>query len=207
VVRLRASDGFAAAATLMFLVFAAVMHHDFWVHSGGTANRTEFFIYAFVAAIGIWIGWLYFRRYPLPPWVLAAIAAALLLHFAGGFVHYDGRRLYDLVFAGVRFDKLVHFVNAAITAQIVAEFLRVEGVALRRLRVPVIVLVVLGIGSVVEIVEYSVVRLIPDAGVGFYHNTMLDLISNFLGAATSTLVLPARDRASLGPQPERGGSS
>lgn len=188
--QLRGLDIFAAAATLLFLVFAAVMHHDMWVDAGGPASRAEFFVYACLAAIAIWVGWLYLRQYPLPAWALVAVAAALALHFVAGFVSLDGRRLYDLIIFGIRFDKVVHFVNAAITARVVAELVRIDGGSLGRLYRPLIVLVVLGVGSGVEMIEYSVARLIPDAGVGFYHNTMQDLIANLCGATVSMFFLP-----------------
>ena len=44
-----------------------------------------------------------------------------------------------------------------------------------------VLLVVLGLGAVVEIVEYLVMLTVPNAGVGGYDNNMQDLIGNLLG--------------------------
>jgi uncharacterized membrane protein YjdF len=105
-------------------------------------------------------------------------------------VLHEGFRLYDVRFLGVRFDKLVHFVNAFFAARITAEVLHFEGISLGRLRGPLTVIIVLGLGGLVEISEYVVLRTVPGAGVGFYHNTMTDLVSNLFGSIVSTVVLP-----------------
>jgi hypothetical protein len=45
-----------------------------------------------------------------------------------------------------------------------------------------VLLVVLGLGAVIEIVEYVVVLTVPRNGVGGYDNNMQDLIANLCGA-------------------------
>ena len=194
--RVRALDVFAATGTLLFIVFAALVHYDRWVAARGDGAAVEFLAYAALIVAGIWILWRWFRRYPWPPWALLMIASGILLHFAGGLVIHEGFRLYDVVLLGARFDKLVHFVNAFFAARITTEVLHFEGISLGRLRGPLVVIIVLGLGGLVEISEYIVLRTVPDAGVGFYHNTMTDLISNLCGSVVSTVVLPgARSRA------------
>jgi hypothetical protein len=176
----------------MFLAFAGLVHWERWVAYRGRETVAEFFAYAaliLVAVVGLW---LLFRRHPWRPWMLAALGFAILLQFAGGLGVVGGGRLYDLELWGVRFDKLVHFVNAFIAARLTAEVLRFESIALGRLHGLLIVLIVLGGGAVIELAEYAVLRAIPDAGVGFYHNTMRDLVANLLGSIASILVLPTR---------------
>ena len=51
-----------------------------------------------------------------------------------------------------------------------------------------VVLVVLGLGAVVEIVEYLVVLTVPEHGVGGYDNNMQDLIANALGASLAMVL-------------------
>jgi len=190
--RLRALDVFAAVGTLLFLIYTALSHYDRWVEARGRDTIAEFYLYAVLILLGICAMWLTFRRYPWRPTTLAMIAAGILFHFAGGLVVHDGARLYDVVVYGVRFDKLVHFVNAFMAARITAEILRFEGIFLGRMERLLIVLIILGLGGVWEMAEYVVLRAIPDAGVGFYHNTMQDQIANLCGAVCSVLVLPPR---------------
>jgi hypothetical protein len=44
-----------------------------------------------------------------------------------------------------------------------------------------IVSVVLGLGAIIEIIEYIDTRTIPNHGVGGYDNNMQDLIANLIG--------------------------
>ena len=37
-------------------------------------------------------------------------------------------------------------------------------------------------GAVNEMIEFIVVLLVPDNGVGGYYNTLLDIVFNFIGA-------------------------
>lgn len=189
--RPRALDALAVAGTLAFLLFAMLLNHGMWADAGGV-NESEFFVYAAAAAIALWAIWLALRRHPWPPWEIALLAFALVLHFAGGLVILEGRRVYDHVILGMRFDKPVHFINAAIAARVAADALYFERVSLGRLHRLVVILIVLGIGATVEIMEYLVVRSIPDTGVGLYDNNMQDLIANLGGAVVSTLLFPAR---------------
>ncbi|BBI65284.1 hypothetical protein HSBAA_65900 [Vreelandella sulfidaeris] len=39
-----------------------------------------------------------------------------------------------------------------------------------------------GVGAVNEMIEFIVVLLVPDNGVGGYYNTLLDIVFNFIGA-------------------------
>jgi hypothetical protein len=62
-----------------------------------------------------------------------------------------------------------------------------------------VLLVVLGLGAVVEIVEYFVVLTVAHQGVGDYHNNLQDLVANLVGASTHLLVRQGLD----GPCPPR----
>jgi putative membrane protein len=52
----------------------------------------------------------------------------------------------------------------------------------------------LGIGAVNEIVEYIATLLIPETGVGGYDNTLLDLISDLIGALFALLIIRHREK-------------
>jgi hypothetical protein len=62
------------------------------------------------------------------------------------------------------------------------------------------VLVVLGLGAIIEIVEYIVVLTVPQNGVGGYDNNMQDLLANLAGASSFMLVTALR-RWMAGPTP------
>jgi hypothetical protein len=200
-VRPRPFDVFAGALLALFLVFAALVFYPRFIHYRGLENVDEFFVYAsIILAIVCWT-WVRFRGHPWRPWMLALITFGILVHFAGGLGLDGGGRVYDLVFFGIRFDKYVHFINALIAAVTVAEIFRFEGAKLGRLEDLAIVLIVLGLGAIVEIAEYFAVRTVPDAGVGHYDNNMLDLIANLCGSVAARLTLPAIGRRRTGPGP------
>ena len=182
-------DVLAAAGMFLFLLFAALFHYDRFVEYRGRENVDEFFAYAIILVVLFTWAWTVFRRYDWDPWLLALVAFGLLLHFAGGLTSHEGVRLYDWHPLGIRFDKYVHFINAAIAAQVVVAIIRFEGISFGRLEGIGVVLIVLGVGTTFEIAEYVVLRFVPDAGVGRYDNNLQDLISNLCGAISSMCVL------------------
>jgi putative membrane protein len=107
----------------------------------------------------------------------------ILIHFAGGIVHIDQKRLYDNIFFSIRFDKYAHFINSLIGAILVDRVLHYLDFRMKMLQGLVIILIVLGVGAFIEISEYIVMKTIPGNGVGGYDNNMQDLIANLSGSA------------------------
>jgi len=138
-----------------------------------------------VSFVVLCILWVALREHPWDRSLLLLIGAGVALHVAGCVPLAGGGRVYDLVAAGVRFDKLVHFFNSFVAARVVLAILRFNGVQLGRLESLAVVLIVLGMGAAWEIVEYAVVRTVPHNGVGEYDNNMLDLVANLLGSILS----------------------
>jgi hypothetical protein len=130
------------------------------------------------AATALWI-WL--RRYHFPWWLLTIIEFGILIQFAGGLIHFGGARLYDHVFFYIRFDKYVHFTNAFIAAVAVIEIIKMKELPINGFIRFLTLLVVLGLGSLIEISEYMVTLTIPNTGVGGYDDNMRDLIANGCG--------------------------
>ena len=147
----------------------------------GIGNILEFFVYAFLIIIALGAGWWYFRRFSIPTYILVLVQTGILLHFVGGFGFLNGDRLYDSYFMGIRFDKYVHFVNAFIAAVITNFLFNLFNVRIPYFRNFIIIMFVLGMGAVIELIEYIVLLTIPGNGVGGYHNNMQDLLSNLLG--------------------------
>jgi len=201
--QLKPLDFFFSVGMLLFVCFAVLVQFDRFVEHRGRDNVEEFFIYAIILSLFLAWAWLIFRRYDWDLWLLVLVSSGLLLHFASGLMSPEGVRLYDWVVFGIRFDKYVHFINAGIAAQVVVAVFRFEGISLGRLEGLGVVLIVLGLGTVVEIAEYIVLKTLPDAGVGYYDNNLQDLIANLCGSIFSRCVLWAswrvRSRSATGP--------
>ena len=71
---------------------------------------------------------------------------------------------------------------------------RIQKIPLTRVNNVFVVLVVLGLGGVIEIVEYIVVLTVPAKGVGGYDKNMQDLMANVLGATGFMLAKYVRGR-------------
>ena len=145
-------------------------------------------IYAGVILFGILTLWTVFRHYTIDPVVLIFLQVGIVMHFCGAFVLIDGGRLYDASLLGLRYDKYVHFVNAFAATALVARLFQIQHIPLTRVNRLFVLLVVLGLGAVIEIVEYVVVLTVPRNGVGGYDNNMQDLIANLCGAAAYLMI-------------------
>ncbi len=178
-------------AFLCFLMCVFVYFQRF-IEYRGVGNLYEFFVYAVFFFAVILIAWWYLRDFIINTPLLILLQAGILIHFAGAFVPIDGGRLYDAYIVGVRYDKYVHFINSFAAAALTSHvFGRLE-VRLPIIRNLVILLVVMGMGAVIEIVEYLVVLTMKETGVGDYHNNMQDLISNLVGGAFYIAVVSVR---------------
>jgi hypothetical protein len=184
--RLHNNDIFALVNIGLFTLLVGTVYLDRFGHYRGPANLGEFFIYGCAIAILICILWIFLRRVEYPAWLLAMVQVGLLGHFAGAFVAVDGGRLYDTFWLGVGYDKYVHVFNALIATCVLIHLFDRLGVnfAFRWL---VVVMVVLGGGAVLEIMEYLVSLIVQNAGVGGYDNNMVDLIANAAGASLGTI--------------------
>jgi len=112
------------------------------------------------------------------------------------FVYYDrfvayrgsGNILEFFIYASVIFAFIAvswykfRYLNINLPILIMIEFGILNFVLL------VAVLTVLGLGTMVEIVEFIVTLTVKNNGVGAYNNNMLDLVSNFFGSTTAALI-------------------
>ncbi|MFU8779600.1 MAG: hypothetical protein ACNA71_01075 [Kiritimatiellia bacterium] len=179
--RLKAVDFFAFCNAILFLVMCVVTYYERFLDYRGRGNVYEFYAYAAVIVSGILILWWYLRRFTFQPAILLLIQGGILAHFAGGFIPVDGERLYDVYIFAIRYDKYVHFLNALGACLVVNHIFSLIGVRIPLLRDWAILLIVMGLGAFVEVLEYFVMLTIPDAGVGHYDNNMQDLVSNMVG--------------------------
>lgn len=183
-------DVFAGFNLLLFLVVAVFRYYARFIEYRGIEHIEEFFLYAVVILGWVVALWLVFRRYEFDTGILMLVEVGILMHFAGAFVRIDGGRLYDAHLLGIRFDKYVHFVNAFAAALLISRLFRIQQIALTRVNSVFVALVVLGLGGIVEIVEYLVLVTVPNTGVGGYDNNMQDLIANLCGSLSFLLLRP-----------------
>lgn len=147
------------------------------------SDEAEFALYAAITLLLIIMMWRMLRRYDYPVWLLGLLQLAMVAHFAGGLLSVNGEWFYGYKIAGVlRYDKLVHFVNTGIIAAFTMHLFRMTQVRLREWEGMAVVMTAAGFGTLVEILEYVAVVLLPATGVGGYHNNLQDLIANLLGA-------------------------
>lgn len=179
--RLRNCDVFAGVNMVLFLVMGGVVYLQRFLVYRGPGNLNEFFVYACAIGAVILVAWLSLRQSNYPTRLYIVTQAGILAHFAGAFVSIGGVRLYDSQILGLGYDKYVHLFNAAVGAALIAHLF--DGVAVRPwLKAIVVLMIVLGAGAVVEILEFTVALSIPNSGVGDYNNNMGDLVANALGA-------------------------
>jgi len=181
-------DFFTLVNVFLFLIMCYVVYYDRFISYRGAANIHEFFIYASVIITIITISWYKFRYLNVKASLLILIEIGILMHFSGAFVEVDGHRLYDSRFFDIRFDKFVHFINAFIASYITIYIFLKRGFENSRFMLLVVLMSVLGLGGVVEVLEFIVTLTVEHNGVGAYNNNMLDLSSNFLGALFAVLL-------------------
>jgi len=116
--------------------------------------------------------------------LLVLFEIGILMHFAGGLIHFGGARLYDHVYFHIRYDKYVHFTNALFAALGVQELFRINRLPITGFTRLAIFWIALGLGSAIEICEFVVTLTIPQNGVGGYDDNMRDLIANACGGMT-----------------------
>jgi uncharacterized membrane protein YjdF len=162
----------------------------------------EFIIYVGVIALFlVLVGITFFRvAYSIP--TLLGLTIWSLMHMAGGGVFIKDVRLYDIIliplsqtYPILRYDQVVHLFGFAVATLAMFDLLRPllkENIQHFVALSVVVIMAGLGVGAFNEIVEALVAATLPQAGVGGYVNTALDLISDFLGAIIAMLFIKWR---------------
>jgi hypothetical protein len=195
--RISGIDIFSGANVLFFLWMCHGVYYDRFIHYRGYAYIWEFFVYALVILAVIAAAWKMLRHSPVPAWMLLMVQIGIVMHFSGGLAVWHETRLYDKVIFNIRYDKYVHFVNAFVCGLVLNHFyFRFLSLA-RWLKEFQQIIGVLGLGAVVEIVEYLVTLTVVTNGVGGYDNNMLDMIANFTGSVCCVIVIRIMDKISV----------
>jgi hypothetical protein len=207
--RPNAFDIFALFNLILFSVLASSIYWDRFLNFKSRANLPEFIAYAVLLMAGMIVLWVGLRPLRISVPVLLAFQAGLFLHFAGGLSYPGGMRLYDhpigIYFFDypLRFDKIVHFTNALIGCIVALEIARLLKFRLPRALIFTVLLVVVGVGALIEIVEYVVVKTIPHNGVGDYDNNMTDLLANLFGCLAFIVLWAVKPLRRRFPSPDQ----
>lgn len=182
--RLRFIDVLVLTNLAVFSVLCVARYLPRFIAYRGAGNLHEFFLYAAALLAASVFGWLALRgRADLDGRLLGLIQLGLLLHWLGAFVAVGDGRLYDVrLVGGIRYDKLVHLANGGVALTVV---LKATPLARSRLASPLLELVgvlsVLGLATLVELIEYAVMSTIPNPGPGGPADSMPDLLAALLG--------------------------
>jgi putative membrane protein len=134
-----------------------------------------------------------------PAWQMWLLSLWGLMHVLGGAVHMkDGvlfaHHIFPIINRGgdfyvLKYDQVVHAYLYGLVATMVFHVLRQLKPATERMGLMALIAILgaSGVGALNEIMEF-LISLNMKNGVGGYENTMLDIISNLLGAIVATLL-------------------
>jgi len=175
-------DIFLVFNSVLFLLMCIFFYFDRFIMFHGKGNIHEFFFYAAVIYFVICCVWFKFRKITVPYYILILIEATILIHFSGAFVEVDGRRLYEFRFFTVRYDKFVHSINSLIGSLVLLYLFAENNYRIGKFICMITIFSVLGIGAIIEILEFIITLTVDNNGVGTYTNNMLDLVANIFGS-------------------------
>lgn len=162
----------------------------------------EFVIYVgVVLVVMIWIG-LTLTRVQYAMRTLIGLTLWGLMHMAGGGIPVGTGRLYDVILIPLsqslpilRYDHVVHIAGFGVCTWLCYDLLKGQLDSPKRIPFSlalVLVMAGLGFGAFNELLEFGVTLTVPEAGVGGYMNTALDLCANLIGAILAMIVITLR---------------
>ncbi len=161
----------------------------------------EFIFYTFIIAILVFITLKYYKTMNLTYPILVGLSIAGLLHVLGGNLYIGETRLYDywIIQDFFKFDNLVHLFASGVALFVAYGFLKPHlGGKLREdhprfnrfLLYIILVLMTMGMGALVEVIELFAVLLFDVSHmVGDYMNNALDLLFNLIGSIIAVIIL------------------
>lgn len=178
---LRVFTLFIIAALLTFLVISILF------------QRTESLYYIIIILPVIAVTSFLQKRLRIPGTIFVLVTLLFVFHVLGGAVYINDVRLYDMEFFGIGFDNYVHFYGSFASSFLVYNLIlpyikptkKWYDVYLQL----ILILMTAGLGTLVEVVEFSGVVLVAADGVGDYANNALDLVVNLLGAIVGSFVI------------------
>ena len=182
-------DLFVIGNIFLFIWLCYVVYFERFIYYRGREHLWEFFVYAVAILIVILLFWILTRQINFSSKLLILVEIIILIHFAGGLIILNESRLYDNIILGIRYDKYAHVIMTFMGGFILYA-LYFKNLNLKWWFKDIqLLMIILGIGAVIEIIEYLVILTVDINGVGNYDNNMQDMISNFIGASVSILFI------------------
>lgn len=183
---------------LLFTIVYTVVAGIYFINIG----NLEFLWYVGILVLLIFFMIFLHKKFKFSSGVLFASSLWGLLHMLGGGLRVGGEILYAKVLINLydggipgmqllKYDQFMHFytyiVVTFILFYVIKDYFK-KGADLRFV-FTFLVLMSIGIGAINEIVEFIPVVFFENTGVGGYHNTLLDLVFNTLGAIVGAFLL------------------
>lgn len=160
------------------------------------SERNYEFLYYTILMVGlIYLVIIINKRLHLALFILINQSLLGFLHLLGGSSHIKGIRLYDyLFFNQIRYDNFIHTYGTFITTitlySLISNFIDEKTKKNFPLLALGLVLMSLGVGVLVELVEFfAVVVLSASEQVGDYFNNVLDLLFNTYGSILACVII------------------
>jgi len=177
-VKLTKTQLFILIIDILYLLIFGIL---FWKR-----GNVEFFVYVIsIILLLVFVGLLHLK-FNFSNFVLGGLSFVGLLHMIGGGVIVNGLIMYGhyLVLGIIRYDKIVHFFGIFFAVFLIYEMIKSKRVSKLVLSL-ILILSGIGIGTLHELLEYSLVVILPETGVGGYENTMGDILFNAIGAVVA----------------------
>tara|TARA_Y100000034_G_scaffold136068_2_gene210596 strand:+ start:523 stop:1134 length:612 start_codon:yes stop_codon:yes gene_type:complete len=155
----------------------------------------EFIYYNVLILILVLLTYFLHQKIRMHLLVFVSTCIVMVMHAAGGILHFGGIRLYDIFFGFIRYDHIVHFVGIFVIIfviyNLIYPYLKPHSKKYNPYLFLILIFMAMGFGALIEISELiAVIFFDASKGVGGYMNNAIDLVVNMLGAiAGATIIL------------------
>ena len=185
----------------LILVFTIIYTIGFGIYFLNIGNY-EFLWYVIILSLLILLMIYLHKKFNFNSTILAGASLWGILHMLGGGLIINGEKLYAYILINIydsgipgmqflKYDQFMHFYTYIVITFILFYILKPYLKEKYNWLIISVFLVFasVGVGAGNEIIEFVPVILWGNTGVGGYHNTLLDLIFNTLGAISGVLWL------------------
>ncbi|HLC89922.1 MAG TPA: hypothetical protein VJG65_03100 [Patescibacteria group bacterium] len=179
----------------LILIFTFAYLAAFTINGVWQANF-EFLYYTFLIVALIYLIIRFNKFLHLAFFILFNLSILGFLNLLGGNLYLAGLRLYDfyLLPGLIRYDNFIHaygtFIATLALYSLLFNFINPEIKKRYWLFAVILILMAIGLGTIVELVEFLAVIFFNVAGkVGDYYNNTLDLVFNTLGSILATIII------------------
>lgn len=180
-----------------FIVYFTLVYVTIFAINALVSGNSEFIYYTAMMILTISVILFIHRRMHFYPIILLSLSILGLFHLLGGNYYVYGIRLYDywLIPPNIfKYDNFIHTFGSGVMVMLAYAMLKPV------LRDPfeqhdnyfiiLLVLIGMGLGVINEVIEFIAVLTFKAGNeVGYYTNTLLDLIYNTVGAVIMAIIL------------------